>query len=80
MLILTDAESGIDLTVTRSTFFRNFCAYETAGLLVTDAWPLVANMVANIFMHSDAALAVADTYVWDPPVTLPPTRLSGNVS
>ena len=41
-------ESGIDLSVLRCTFFRNFCPYFNAGSLVTDVWPLVANMVANI--------------------------------
>ncbi len=40
-------ESGIAVTVIGCTFYRNFCAFFIAGLLVADAWPLVANMVDN---------------------------------
>ena len=61
-------ESGIDLTMLRCTFFRNFAAFYTAGIFVADPWPFVADMVANAFIHNDALVAVAEHYWWDPPV------------
>ena len=42
-----NAESGIDLTVLRCTFYRNFAAYHTGALGVYGAWPLVANTADN---------------------------------
>ena len=63
-LIHINAESGIDLTMLRCTFYRNFCPWITAGLLVTDAWPLVANMVENTFTHNDALVYVHDAFYW----------------
>ena len=50
---VVNAESGIDLTLLRCTFYRNFCAFMTAGLVVTDAWPLVAQMADNTYVHNE---------------------------
>ena len=44
-------ESGIDLTVLRCTFFRNFCAYFTAGLTMFDAWPFVGKVDETDFVR-----------------------------
>ena len=49
-LVLTagaNAESGIDLTVLRCTFYRNFVAFYAGALGILDAWPSVVNMVDN---------------------------------
>ena len=41
-----NVESGIDLTMMRCTFFRDFCAFFSI-MMVKDVWPLVANMADN---------------------------------
>ena len=44
-------DSGIALTVLRSTFFRNFGAFFTAGLTVFDAWPYVGKVDETDFVR-----------------------------
>ena len=44
-------ESGIELTVLGSTFFRNFCSFLDAALSVFDVWPLVATMTDTDFVR-----------------------------
>ena len=51
-----------------STFFRNFCAWFAASLLVNDVWPFVGTMVSNTYVHNDAVGVASDGYYWDPPV------------
>ena len=41
-----------------------------ASLLLTDVWPLVANMVGNRYIHNDAVMTTAEWIMWDPPVRL----------
>ena len=67
-------DSGIDLTVLHCTFFRNFCSFAVASLAVTNVWPLVANIIANAFIHNDAVLTTGDYFYWDPPVRLSPSH------
>ena len=45
--LITNAESGIDLTVLRCTFYRNFAGLYIGALSVGEAWPSVANMADN---------------------------------
>ena len=42
-----NAESGIDLTVLRCTFYRNFAGLYAGALIVANAWPFVANTADN---------------------------------
>ena len=42
-----NAESGIELTVLRCTFYRNFAGLYAGALDVVNAWPFVANMADN---------------------------------
>ena len=56
----------------RCTFYRTFCAFVAGTLLVTDAWPLVANMVENTFAHNDALCYVDDDFYWAAPVRSTP--------
>ena len=44
-------ESGIDLTMLRCTFFRNFYAFIVAGLGVVDAWPFVGMVDETDFVR-----------------------------
>ena len=52
----------------RCTFFRNFCVFANPAFITTNAWPLVANMGANAFIHNDAIAIVGDEFFFDPPV------------
>eukprot|EP01045_Picozoa_sp_COSAG04_P016302 COSAG04_NODE_1348_length_7133_cov_93.966022_4_plen_117_part_00 len=70
------AESGIALTVLRSTFFRNFAAWIGAGLMVQDAWPFVGVVSDIDFTHNDATLWVQDGYYWTVPVRTLSSRVS----
>ena len=54
-----NVDSGIKLTMLRCTFYRNFCGFMTAGLLVTDAWPFVAQMADNTFVHNVSTISLA---------------------
>ena len=64
----------------RCTFYRGFCAWFSAGLLINDAWPFVANMAENTYTHNDAPIWAADVISWDPPVRNTPTGLRENSS
>ena len=44
-------ESGIDLTVLRSTFFRNFATFTSGGLTLFDAWPFVGKVDETDFVR-----------------------------
>ena len=63
-------DSAIDLTVLRSTFFRNFCNYFGGALAALEVWPLTATFDANDFVHNDALIAQHDIYMGNPPVRL----------
>ena len=54
--------------MTRCTFFRGFTAYNAAGILVSDPWPFVANLIENHFKHNDGLSNSAEYYIWSPPV------------
>ena len=46
-----NSESGIDLTILRSTFFRNFSPNTDAGLTVVDVWPMTATVTDSDFVR-----------------------------
>eukprot|EP01045_Picozoa_sp_COSAG04_P007883 COSAG04_NODE_422_length_14618_cov_11.903712_11_plen_1388_part_01 len=57
-------ESGIALTVSACTFFRNFASFMAGALFVNDAWPLVAIVDNSDFLHNDAVLWRHDYFWW----------------
>ena len=45
------ADSGIDLTVLRCVFFRNWCGFIAAGVTVQGAWPFVGKVDETDFVR-----------------------------
>ena len=62
-------ESGIEVTVTGCTFYRNFGGFGQGALLAADVWPLVWAVDRTDFIHNEALLVQHDWVYWTAPVT-----------
>ena len=61
-------ESGVELTVQGSLFYRNFAAGLIGALALCNAWPFRGSFDNTDFVHNEAFFTPQDSYHWNPGV------------
>ena len=65
-------ESGIELTISSCTFFRNFASVGMGAMSIYDAWPLVLVDTGSDYIHSESFVCYHYYVTWLTPVRQSP--------